>query len=211
MGSSLVGFYQELFGLMLGSDWAVASVDADIGSHRIEVRIGYRGPGPIYDHTEERRWRHLDTCQCETYLICEVPRRMTEHGVVETLPVPWADAYQRMTMYLESQVIWVLSEVRDRRLAARLLQITEGVITHVYERATARAHARQTADSDRPVIRYVGIDEKRYAHPRQMATIVVDLERGHVLAAQPGRTSRTPCSSILAILTSTHYLNRMTI
>jgi hypothetical protein len=37
---------------------------------------------PCYDHAEERRWRHLDSCQFKTLLSASVPRvKCPEHGV----------------------------------------------------------------------------------------------------------------------------------
>ena len=29
---------------------------------------------PLYDHAEERQWRHLDTCHCQTYVHARLPR-----------------------------------------------------------------------------------------------------------------------------------------
>jgi hypothetical protein len=41
---------------------------------------------PLYDHAEERTWRHLDSCQFQTYLHASIPRvSCGEHGVVQVL------------------------------------------------------------------------------------------------------------------------------
>ena len=45
-----------------------------------------------YDHSPERTWRHLDTCQLETHLHARIPRvQCEEHGVVQ-VAVPWAES-----------------------------------------------------------------------------------------------------------------------
>ena len=46
----------------------------------------------IHDY-EERRWRHLDSCQFKTVIVARVPVvKCPVHGV-ETVAVPWAEKY----------------------------------------------------------------------------------------------------------------------
>lgn len=46
----------------------------------------------LYDHTESRTWRHLDSCQLQTFLHARVLRtRCPEHGT-HTVKLPWAQA-----------------------------------------------------------------------------------------------------------------------
>ncbi len=53
-----------------------------------------------YDHAEERRWRHLDTCQFKTILHARQPRvDCPEHGV-QLVNVPWAEKSSRFTIML---------------------------------------------------------------------------------------------------------------
>jgi transposase len=50
----------------------------------------------IHDY-EERRWRHLDSCQFQTIIVSRVPSvRCPEHGS-QTVAVPWAEKYTRFT------------------------------------------------------------------------------------------------------------------
>lgn len=79
--------------LGLGEPWDVERVELDVLHQRIDVwavhREGVRWPCPecdemlsIYDHTLERVWRHLDTCQFKTFLHARVPRvKCPDHGV----------------------------------------------------------------------------------------------------------------------------------
>ena len=56
---------------------------------------------PLYDHAEERTWRHLDSCQFQTHLHARIPRvACVEHGVVQ-VKVPWAEPRSRFTLLFE--------------------------------------------------------------------------------------------------------------
>jgi hypothetical protein len=65
---------------------------------------------PIHDH-EERRWRHLDSCQLKTILVCQVPVvRCPTHGT-QNVQVPWAEKYSR---YFERLAIDLMLECSVR-------------------------------------------------------------------------------------------------
>ena len=65
--------------------WCVTRVTVDVPAERIDVWVE-ETPGakvlcptcrarvPVYDHTPEQVWRHLDTCQCQTYVQARLPR-----------------------------------------------------------------------------------------------------------------------------------------
>ena len=62
----------------------------------------------IYDHREERQWRHLDTMQFQTILHCRIARiNCPEHGV-KSIDIPWADKNSRFTALFERLAIYVL-------------------------------------------------------------------------------------------------------
>ena len=90
-------FYRVILGLQ--EPWEVKEVKVDAGEQKVEVRVGYREGTlwacpesrerlPVHEHVE-RSWRHLDTCQFETVLVCRVPRLRLGDGKVWTVPVPW--------------------------------------------------------------------------------------------------------------------------
>ena len=71
----------ELYRYLLGLEdpWFVSRVDLDVKGQRVDVWSGHaervrwpcpicRSELPLYDHSEERSWRHLDSCQFMTYL-----------------------------------------------------------------------------------------------------------------------------------------------
>ena len=78
-----VELYRHLLGLE--SPWAVQAVELNVREQRVDVWAhhaeGVRWPCPecgaelgLCDHTEERVWRHLDSCQFMTYLHAQPPR-----------------------------------------------------------------------------------------------------------------------------------------
>ena len=100
---------REFYRIILGLEepWEVQGVKVDAGGLKVEVRVGYRAgtlwacpesrerlPVPLgpelaegHDHVE-RSWRHLDTCQFETVLVCRVPRLRLADGKVWTVRAP---------------------------------------------------------------------------------------------------------------------------
>ena len=76
--------------LAICAPWHVSDVVLDVAAGTVEVFVEHRGearcpkcgkPCAGYD-APRRRWRHLDTCQFQTYLAANVVRvECTEHGV----------------------------------------------------------------------------------------------------------------------------------
>ena len=124
--------YQNLLGIV--SPWTVDSVTMDVEKQRVDVtvshppRILFSCPecgteSPVFDHAEERIWRHLDSCQFFTSLHARVPRiSCTAHGVRQ-VSVPWAEARGRFTKLFERLAIDVLKSC-DVFSAAALLRIS---------------------------------------------------------------------------------------
>ena len=130
---------------------------------------------PLYDHAEERAWRHLDSCQFQTYLHARIPRvACGEHGVVQVL-VPWAAPRSRFTLLFERLAIDVLQQC-DVSGATRILRISWDEAWGLMERAVTRGRARKV----RTVVRRIGVDEKAAAKGHRYLTLVCDLDEGTV-------------------------------
>lgn len=176
--------YQHL--LDLRTPWSVSRVDLNVKGQRVDVWAehpdGQSWPCPeckkalaIYDHAEERVWRHLDSCQYKTFLHARIPRvKCAEHGVLQ-VAVPWAEPKSRFTMLFERLAIDVLGQC-DVSGATRILRISWDEAWGIMERAVARGRARKKAE----VIRHFGVDEKASAKGYRYVTVVCDLERGTV-------------------------------
>lgn len=115
--------YQQLLGL--SPPWAVTRVALDIEAQRVDVwaeaEPGTMWPCPVcerqgstYDHTPERAWRHLDSCQFQTFLHARPPRvRCPEHGIHQ-VRLPWAEPHARYSTLFERFALAVLNGDRRR-------------------------------------------------------------------------------------------------
>jgi len=176
--------YQYLLGLQ--SPWTVSRVNLDINGQRVDVWAEHQEDSawacphctktlPLYDHAEERAWRHLDSCQFQTYLHARIPRvECGEHGVVQVL-VPWAAPRSRFTLLFERLAIDVLSQC-DVSGATKILRISWDEGWGIMERAVKRGRHRKAPK----VVRQIGIDEKAAAKGHKYLTLVCDLDEGTV-------------------------------
>jgi len=183
--------YRHLLGL--SEPWRVTRVELDVAEGRVDVwaehEAGMVFPCPecgvesgVYDHSAERAWRHLDSCQFRTFLRCRPPRvRCAEHGVKQAR-LPWAEPHSRFTLLFERLVIDVLQET-SVTAAARILRLSWDEVWHVADRAVARGRARK---EQRP-LRLIGVDEKSTRKGHHYMTIVCDIERGTVEYVGEGR------------------------
>ena len=86
----------------------------------------------LYDHAEERAWRHLDSCGFLTYLHARPPRvECPEHGVLQAR-LPWAEPMSRFTILFERLAVDVLAEC-DVLGASRLLRTSWDETWHLME------------------------------------------------------------------------------
>jgi len=174
----------ELYRYLMGieSPWTIARVDLDVKQQRVDVwaehRRGTRWQCPecdtdlaTYDHAEERVWRHLDSCQFQTYLHARPPRvNCAKHGVKQ-VRVPWAEPNARFTAMFERLVIDVLKET-DVLGAARILNLSWDETWGVMKRAVARGLLAK----QRRVVARIGVDEKAAAKGHKYITLVCDID-----------------------------------
>lgn len=179
---------RELYSYLLGlkSPWTVGRVSLDIKKRRVDVWAehpdGELWPCPecakdlaLYDHAEERSWRHLDSCQCQTHLHARIPRvDCPEHGVRQ-VGVPWAEPKSRFTLLFERLAIDMLRECGVSG-AAGILGISWDAGWNLMERAVTRGRKRK----EEKFIRRIGVDEKAAAKGHKYLTLVCDLDEGTV-------------------------------
>lgn len=176
--------YTKLLGLK--HPWSIAEVKLDIDKNRVDLWLkdapGVKHPCakcgklvPVYDHAEERVWRHLDTCQCETYLHAKLPRTKCPEDGVKQIKAPWAGPRSSFTLLFESKLIDTLKEC-DVTGATRLTDVSWDEAWRVMEKAVERGFARKQMR----IPEQVGIDEKSFAKRHNYETIVCDLQRGTV-------------------------------
>lgn len=176
--------YEYLLGLK--SPWSVSRVELNVKEQRVDVwaehpegtvwgcpTCGHEQM--LYDHAEERVWRHLDSCQYKTYLHARIPRvQCSEHGVLQVM-VPWAEPKSRFTLLFERLAIDVLRQC-DVTGATKILRISWDEAWGLMERAVERGRLRKVPE----VVRHIGVNEKAIAKGHRYLTMVCNLERGTV-------------------------------
>lgn len=184
--------YRQLLGLE--KPWTVDRVELDVKQQRVDVWAAHDKPKSwpcpeckkgvgLHDHDEERVWRHLDSCGFHTFLHARVPRvSCPEHGVRQ-VRVSWAEPKSRFTVLFERFAIDVMLET-SLTGAATILRLSWDEAQHLMERAVARGLERRP----RAVPTRLGVDEKSLAKGHRYATMVCDLEHGHVIELAEGRT-----------------------
>jgi transposase len=187
---------RDLYSKILGitAPWHVSDVVLDMAAGTVEVFVEHRGqaccptcgkPCAGYDN-RRRRWRHLDTCQFQTFLTAEVPRvECDEHGVVQA-GVPWSEPGSRFTALFEAVVIDWLKEA-SLAAVARRLNLTWDEVDGIMARAVERGLARRgAAEPSR-----IGLDETSFQKRHEYVTVVTDLDQSRVVAVLDGRTTES--------------------
>lgn len=121
--------FKDLLGLE--TPWTVEAVRWNTDEGRVDLGISHEHGvkwacpecavlGPLRDHSPERIWRHLDSCQCETYVHARIPRVACPfHGIRQVL-IPWAEPDSRFTRSFERRARAILAECRVSQTAAIL-------------------------------------------------------------------------------------------
>ena len=169
--------YQQILGLV--EPWRVESVTLKAKEQEIEVRVDFADTlwacpecqkrMQIHDY-EERRWRHLDSCQFKTIIVSRVPSvRCAEHGT-QTVAVPWAEKYTRFTRLFERFAIDVMMECSISG-SCDLLRISWAEADGIKQRAVKRGLARKLP----AVMPRLCVDEKGMGHGQNYLTIVAQV------------------------------------
>jgi transposase len=184
--------YQQILGLT--APWVVERVELKLDQSEVHIHLAHETqanwlcpecgkPCPVYDHSPERTWRHLDTCQYQTVLHASAPRtNCAEHGV-RVVRLPWAEPGGHFTVLFERLAIdWLLAA--SQSAVAKRLGLSWDEVHGIMARAVERGLARRQAEP----IPYLGVDEKAHRKGHRYLTLVNDLEKGRVLYISVDRT-----------------------
>jgi len=172
--------------LKLRHPWRVREVKLDLAEERVDVWLEHAEGekwtcpecgkvAPVYDHAEERQWRHLDTCECQTFLHARLPRvNCPSHGIRQIRPA-WANPGSQFSLGFEMLLIHTLKEC-DITGTSRLTATSWDEAWTIMRKAVERGMARK----ERRLPRYLSIDEKAFAKRHRYETLVCDRERGTV-------------------------------
>lgn len=168
--------YQQILGLQ--SPWKVESVELKREAGEIEVRVrceqtrwmSESGERLHVHGYEERRWRHLDSCQFRTFLVAKVPRLKYPDGRTELVRVPWAEKNSRFTMLFERLAIDLLQQC-SVKAACEILRIGWDASDGIKQRAVRRGLRRRQIGA----FKRLCVDEKSYGSGHQYLTLVAQI------------------------------------
>lgn len=172
--------YAALLGLPW--PWFVANVELQLEQRRVDIHVDHRNdatwqcpvcaaPASLYDHAEQRTWRHLDTMQYGTYLHARIPRiECDEHGVKQ-VKLPWAEPKSRFTLLFERFALDVLACTTVSG-ARSILRISWDEAWSILRRGVERGLQRKSNEAPR----HIGVDEKAVAKGHRYLTLVVNTE-----------------------------------
>jgi transposase len=167
----------------------------------VEVRPRQRGPrcgvcgrpGPHYDTSEERVWRHLALGRT-VFWLSYAPRRVwcKEHGVrVER--VPWAEHDSAFTRPFEETAAW-LAQRMDKTAVHKLMGINWRTVGALIERVVRARLTEERLEG----LYVIGVDELSFRRHHEYVTVVVDHLKQRVVwvgerPRRPGRPRRRRC------------------
>jgi transposase len=177
-------FYTKVLRIKL--PWYVKQVIMDESAQRIDIYLDHeqdirvRCPEcgefyGMYDHAPERIYRHLNTCEMETYIHVRLPRvNCPQHGVKQIVSEVGENGSE-MTYAFESYVIKVAQEC-SIEATARLCGLSWDKGWNALERAVDRGRAGK----EHRIPSRIGVDEKSIAKGHQYESLVYDLDAGTV-------------------------------
>jgi transposase len=175
--------YAEILGIK--APWMITDVKLEHPSKAVRIFISMDDamvlkcpecgkPAGRYG-SNQREWRHLDTCQYQTILVGDIPRiNCAEHGVRQ-ISVPWAEDGSRYTALFESLVIDWLMDAPTSAVAEHM-RLGWDAVDGIKSRAVARGLARKKAKV--PV--NACIDETSHRKGHNYLTVIGDRDTGAV-------------------------------
>jgi transposase len=105
--------YYYLIGLI--EPWTIDDVQFQVKSQQVDIWVSYKSnscqcgeceeSSPIYDHVNERSWRHLDSCGYKTFVYAKIPRIKCSQHAIHQVNIPWAQAHSRFTLMFQQLAI----------------------------------------------------------------------------------------------------------
>lgn len=176
--------FTKILGLHL--PWFIKQVAVQENQQRIDIFVDHepdiRVRCPVcenfyglYDHAPERVFRHLDTCQMQTYIHVRLPRvNCPKHGVKQ-IDSQFGENGSQMTFAFEARVIRVLQEC-SIKASARLCGLSWDQSWNAMDRAVKRGRLRKPHQ----VPGRIGVDEKSIARGHKYESLVYDIDAATV-------------------------------
>lgn len=177
-------FFSELLGIT--RPWFISKMVLNKAQQRVDIYVehsrGFAFPCPkcqrlcpVYDHTRQREFRHLNVFQMTTFIHVKLPRvQCPEHGVLQIVSGLGEDN-SNMTYAFESLVLDLEQECSIESVC-RLLDLNWHTCWRVMEQAVERGQARKPHE----IPKRIGVDEKSFSKGHRYETLVYDIDAGTV-------------------------------
>ena len=192
-------FTEQFFDLILNldPDWKVEKVVGDYRLKEVEIKITFIGkkvecPNTfemcgIYDHSPERRWRHLDLFDYKTYIVCNLPRIKNEQEKVVTIIPPWASKSTRYTHQFEVKVIDILKATQNQTKTAELMNCSFNQVNRILHNSVKRGLERRPKDV---AFKHLSLDEKSFKRNHKYVTVLSSPTSGVIIDICEDRTKK---------------------
>jgi transposase len=188
-------FYKTILGVV--KPWYISKIELDEPKAAVHVYLEYAEEsegtcpvcgeiGKLYDSREERIWRHLDSCEYQTYLHCKIPRVICKEHKIKTMNIPWSEPQSHFTRCFESYAVEVLQQTLNRSGTAKLLKLSWDEINGIMGRAVKRGLQRR----ENEVVEYLGVDEKSFRRGQSYVQILTDTKGKRVLEVVENRDEK---------------------
>lgn len=124
----------------------------------------------LYDHTEERVWRHLNFWNYKTYIKTRIPRVICHDGKVWQISLDWAYKHGHHTYDFESMIITLLQATRNQTKTAQIARCNFRAVNRIMHTATERGLQRRNLSQQ--TIEHISIDEKFFKKWHNYVTVI---------------------------------------
>lgn len=190
---------EELYSQILGINdpWEISSVSLSDSDSSVTVHLSH-APGisfscptcgdscKVYDHSPERTWRHLDTCQYYTYLKTRLPRVNCPKCGIQQVRTSWCSPNSRFTLLFTSYAVACLRNSQVISRTAEQLRLSQRQLSYLLRCVVDKGMtAREVSAAE---CEYLAIDEKSCKKGHKYVTIIYSQKGGRVLAVAEDRT-----------------------
>jgi len=188
-----IDFLREMLGIT--KDFAITSISKDESEKVIKIHLKYLNRRfikegkeyKIYDYTPEREWQHLSWFEYKCYIVCSLPRYVTDDDKVKVIDVSFAPKHKGYTNLFARKIIETLQLIRVQSTVAELYQTTPYIVRSIMEDAVDRALEHRGDVND---LQNVSLDEKAYTKGHKYATILINSDKDCVVEMIEGRKKK---------------------
>ena len=194
-------FTKDFFNLILdlGEEWVITNIEVNHKAQEVFLDIEYKSDyyedpeslesAKLYDHAEERIWRHLDILHYKSYIRCRIPRVLCKDGKVKQIAIGWADKHDRHTYDFEVKVIKLLQATKNQSKTALFMNCSFRLVNRIMHRAAYRGMQRRSIN--KVAFEHISIDEKSFKKGHNYITVLSHPKIGVVIDVCENRDAQS--------------------